>query len=225
MIRPYLMLLGCLSLAASELMTVLQTTEDISKFEPSSGAELSNSSLLGQKKVTICARFLTHQLTTHMYDKPFQDLLIMKPLYLLYNEWSPDIKSATYVGSYHSFDIWDLGVWNHVCIMLNAESGILETMINGKKKLSVKGYKPDQSTLSNNLTIMALPFSHGFHRSLFGRMTDVNIWSHSFTNEEARAWTTCKTAEGGDMVNWASAGWRAIGLEEVQVERAEVCKN
>lgn len=55
-------------------------------------------------------------------------------------------------------------------------------------------------------------------------MTDVNIWSRAFSDEEAVAWNRFEMEGGGDLVDWSTAQWSAVGLEKVQVDRAEVCR-
>ena len=68
-------------------------------------------------------------------------------------------------------------------------------------------------------------YSHGspYSYSMFGAMTDVNIWKRSLTQSEVEQWSRCEVERGGDLVDWNTAEWEAVGLQERQVPREEVC--
>ena len=55
-------------------------------------------------------------------------------------------------------------------------------------------------------------------------MTDVNIWNRSLTDTEVMEWTQCKMDKGGNLLDWSTAEWTAFGLEEVWVDKEEICK-
>ena len=203
-------------------MTVLQTSSDLSQFDSVSGAELYNSSLLGHKQVTVCARFFNHQFTSQTY---LNILVYRQTLQLLTSKKIAinDIRGVTRVDRPILFKVWDIRMWNHACILLDASSGTVKTVINGRTVANTN-FSFDHSLLAGNLTMMAYPKGEGFSHSFFGRLTDVNIWSRSLTEEEVAAWTLCHDSGGGDLVDWRTATWGARGLKEVQVEREEVCR-
>ena len=203
-----------LSTVSTSLVTVLETTSDLGAFDPHIGAEVDNSSTLGHIQVTVCARFLIYQFTSH----PSQCLLWWDKEGIYSSS-----KAVASFGAYHSFPIWDIQVWNHVCIILDSVSADLRIVLNGETVLDVH-LEADISPLDKNLSIMGKPSTSGYLYSMFGRMTDVNMWSRSLTEVEAVAWTLCRTMEGGDLVDWRTATWEARGLQEVQVEREEVCR-
>ena len=196
--RLFLLCLCFLSVVSSELIKVLQTSNDLSVFSPGSGAELRNSSLVGQKQVTICARFMTHQFIKN------QHILAVNDMYLL-----------------HTAGFWAA----ETCIMLNSALGTVKTMLNGEVMFLFEDYNQQHINLTKNLVLMARPSpGGGFDMSMFGRISDVNIWSRELTEIDVHAWTNCDMLEGGDMVNWRTATWDTKGLEEVQLEREKVCK-
>ena len=217
-VRIWIALCGII-LVSSEMLTVLQTSDDLSKINPNTGAELLDSSLYGLEKVTICARFVTHQFNL--------DLVALLSLPRLYPLWSFS-GTLDIVGHAHGgeFTIWDLKVWNHICILLDSTADMLQTTMNGETVLKMEKYGSygyTHSDIHNNLAVMGLKKEIGFASSSFGRMTDVNIWSHSLTEKETLAWTSCDVREGGDLLDWRTASWRAVGLQEVQVEREQIC--
>ena len=224
MVNNFLLFFCILNYVHGAYVTVLQTSESVSKFEPYAGAELLNTSLFGQNDVTICTRFFTYQFTTHKYDKPYQNILVLKKQYLLYSKWviKNTIVGRAWIEYSHNFGVWDLGVWNHVCVMLNSDNGTVRTVLNEKTIINMNDYGGMHSKENTNVFIMGDPSATGFVHSLFGRIADVNIWSHGFTEDEARAWTRCELNEEGDILDWRTATWRAKGLQEVKVDREEV---
>ena len=118
-----LLFLCCLSSVFSSQLTVLKTTSDLAVFDPHTGAQLDNSSFLGQKQVTICSRFFTYQFTTHQYENPMQSLLILRGAGGISNKWQEyELTGLATLGGWFEFPIWDVKVWNHVCIMLDSFS-------------------------------------------------------------------------------------------------------
>ena len=69
--------------SVTEQRKALKTLGDLSTFRPNTGAELGSSSLMGQEDVTICARFVTYQFTTHLYKSPLQVVLQLGAVTLL----------------------------------------------------------------------------------------------------------------------------------------------
>ena len=197
-----LIFLCCLSPVCSEPLTVLESPQNVSDFVPTSGAALHNSSLQGQKQITMCARFLNHQFTANNYQAL---LTIAQDHTILWSTWNPEINAGTSL-PLRLFKVWDLGVWNHVCCMLDSTLSQSQIILNGKTILLSNDYSTDHNTFpDHNLSIMGYPTKQSidltngsFVSSFFGRMTDVNIWSRIFTKEEAIAWTQCEKTEGGD---------------------------
>ena len=208
--------------AFSESMRVLQTTSDLSIFKSNSGAELDGSSLFGHRQATVCVRFLPHQFTSQQYQNT---LVYSSQLRLLAIRWisDTDIRGLTRVKKKFLFDIWDITIWNHACITIDSITGAVKTFMNGNIVMEENAFF-DHSQVADNLTMMNGTKEDTKFGSLFGRLTDVNVWSRCLTEEEAQAWTLCQEKDSGDLVDWRTATWRARGLQEVQVEREEVCR-
>ena len=97
-------------------------------------------------------------------------------------------------------------------------------LLNGRTLFLGENYKSGHIHSTKNIVIMAKPIpGGGFGRSFFGKITDVNIWSREFSEEDSQAWTNCEVMEGGDIVDWRRATWEARELEVVQLNREEVC--
>ena len=187
MVRLWLIIVCSLKPVSSVLLTVLQTPDDLSQFEANSGAVLANSSLFGHTDVTICARFLTYQ----FIDQKYQNVLVLKNLYLLYSEWNTnDVIGSTWTDYSHPFPVWDMRVWNHFCIMMSSKSRTMMSVLNGHIHIVDTDYGVDHSKIADNLTVMGSLIPNGFEGSFFGRVTDINIWSRVFNEEQAKKWTS-----------------------------------
>ena len=212
-------------------LIVIQTTGDLSKFQPGTGAELANSSLLGQEEVTICARFLTYQFTTHLYPWPYHvPLSYGEGLVSLFTSWSQegDLQAGLFTDTVSSLPVWELALWNHICIMVNSRSNFIQVVMNGETVLFDPKYGLEHNMFDKNLRIMGYPTKDGYESSLFGRMTDVNIWRQCFTEDEAKAWTNCDANGKGDLLDWRTASFTELlstsKLEEVVADQGEVCR-
>ena len=60
--------------------------------------------------------------------------------------------------------------------------------------------------------------------SVFGAMTDVNIWDRLMTQSEVEQWSRCELGAGGNMLDWNTAQWEAVGLQEEEVDIEKVCR-
>ena len=60
--------------------------------------------------------------------------------------------------------------------------------------------------------------------SVFGAMTDVNIWNRSLSQSEVEQWSRCELGVGGNLLDWNTAQWEAVGLQEEELDKEEVCR-
>ena len=213
--------------ACSCPLVVLQTTSDMSQFVPGSWAEILNSSLLGHTQVSLCARFYIYKFTND-YTNIFG---FGSSGSTMFSKWTSlgAIQGLMYAGNENTLPMWDPGVWNSVCVILDSDDKFVKVVMNGETVLIDNEYTSIHHKSNESLTIMALPEPYGYSSSMFGRMTDVNLWSRSLTEGEAEAWTgvDCQSAEssgGGDLVDWGTAAWRMSGLKEGTVERGQLCR-
>ena len=104
--------------------------------------------------------------------------------------------------------------WNHVCLSYQDVSSVTRIVSNGKVVLDEVDEDLKQSgavipdDFLNCLYIMGLaPVDREQYPSLFGKMTDVNIWDRSLGLDEMAAWINCSSDEGGNVINWNTAEW------------------
>ena len=191
----YCAFLPLLPLVSSSPLVVLQTTSDLSQFVADSGAQILKSSLLGHSQATICARFFIYRFRNEKYTTVFAFGSVPE----LFSRWTSfgTIEGLMNAGPLNRkpLPIWNPGVWNNVCLMLDTDNQVMKTVINGHTVLIDNTYTISHHKNNHSLTIMAFPTSNGVEDSMFGRMTDVNLWSRSLAEEEAQAWTKCHSLE------------------------------
>ena len=223
---------------------VLSSDQDVISHVPDSGAEVLHSSLAGQDTVTICVRFITYQFTHHGYGRwPAQVLLqIGDDKVLLFTaamtEQNPVYKCDSWAGKlWRNGDILfadhfntratvDLtpGVWNNYCITLSASNRYLRTVFNGKIIADQVDYDGYHLRKNQNLRVLGKYYAHGKYKySLFGAMTDINIWNRSLAQVEVEQWGRCELGAGGNLLDWDTAQWQAEGLESFSIEKKNIC--
>ena len=78
-----------------------------------------------------------------------------------------DVIGLVMLGGQHNFPIWDIEVWNHLCIMLDSVTENINLVMNGKTVLN-DNLKEDISILDHNLSLMGNPIHSGYILSFFG---------------------------------------------------------
>ena len=129
-------------IVSSEPIRVFQTSDDISQFNQHSGAQIKNSSLFGQEKATICARFLNYQFTGYDHQNIFSFGIfgVHMGSTTLFVEGEQN-GMFVFTGWVQYAPIWDLGVWNHICVLMDAEALTLKLIMNGEIVLIENKYE------------------------------------------------------------------------------------
>ena len=60
--------------------------------------------------------------------------------------------------------------------------------------------------------------------SLFGKMTDFNIWNKSFGIMKMVEWTRCNLKEDGNIVAWNKSEWEIVDLDLEEADENDVCQ-
>ena len=223
-------------------LRVLTSGRELAEHKPDySGAELLHSSLAGQDTLTICARFKAFQFTYQgSSDRPYQALLTLGGESLFgsvsMTDEKPHYKSkagdlwrngdvALYeFGTLSTVD-WTPGVWNSACFGLSISRKLNQVWFNGKMIKSNNIISSLESFVSQGkpLSLMGDPEYGNYSYSFFGAMTDVNIWNRSLSLSEVEQWSRCELESGGNLLDWNTAQWEAVGLQEEETEKDEVC--
>ena len=210
-----------------------------------SGATLLHSSMAGQDTVTICARFNTYQFVHKGYGPyPDQGLVdLAEGSFFFYSgamtEENPyykaragrhwqngDVLLFQYGSPLQRVD-WRPGVWSTACLSQSISRELNNIWFDGniiKKDDRIVDFK-EALGKNNNIVIMAFKLKGHYSHSMFGAMTDINIWNRSLSQSEVEQWAQCELGSGGNLLDWTTAQWEAVGLQEVEMDKDEVCRN
>ena len=145
----------------------------------------------------------------------------------------------------HTFIPWPVMEWHHVCFSYENNSSTITVLSNGGthlERITLENLNKNPTELPseffNNLFIMrranivvrkkffpGLSQPNRKFKSMFGKMTDVNIWNYSMTLEVMKSWTKCNSESGGgNVINWETAEWATWDLEVENVDKFEICQ-
>ena len=226
---------------------VLSSGKDVASHKEGSGAKLLHPSLVGQESLTFCARFNVYQLFYQGYHKPGQAHLMLGGHSLLVSaamkEERNDYKTMAGVdwkngdvGFLYEYGVpdetlikanWTPGVWNSACFVLNnrREKKQNQVWFNGE---ILKEYNNIDSNLkedeNKSLILMGYLKDGKYYQSMFGAMTDVNIWNSALQQSKVGQWSRCELGVGGNLLDWAGARLDTQGLKQTQVDKSVVCQ-
>ena len=187
-----------------------------------SGAEFLSSSLKGMQEVSLCARFYTYQFG---HDNMWQHYLGYDFPPLLF---SAGLKYGA-EGNIGAFDVlippWKIQEWNTVCYLISHKYRVYQIVMNGEIVGEERTEILNFGKTEENLGLMGWKRMGGFIYSVFGEMADINIGDRVLNPHEVRDWEECRIIGGGNKVDWSTATWVAVGLEEIVIEKEEVCKD
>ena len=92
-----------------------------------------------------------------------------------------------------------------------------KTYLNGDLVYQTLEFQ-ETNTEDVNLAIMGQMKYQSYEYSLFGRMSDVNIWNRSFSDDEIIRWTHGKDRKKGNVLEWNPDLWNKVGLDEVMID-------
>ena len=210
-------------------LKVFSTTDDIEKFVVGGRATLTTPPNASIEDITICYRFLQFSNLNnqfHIIDGRF--LNVVETALIYFGTWKQS-KSLEFMGQ--SFTIiaeWRPLVWNTMCMSYETKSSnIIITSNNLIMRFDVekelkKKLIPEK--LLKNLTLMGGTGVYANSSAMFGKMTDVNIWSYAMTVEELKAWMNCKKNLSGNVIDWETAEWEIKEIKWEVINKSEVCK-
>merc|ERR1712241_81423 len=131
---------------------------------------------------------------------------------------------------------YDLMVWRHSCFSLSRSSGKFKLFENGQKvaeKVSVS-IKESLEKLSRKPSLFTLGCYYrnsGYQfMSMYGSVTDAQMFSRELTDKEMTDVTSCKSFLNGDIIQWDRESWQLkspfqTSKEEVLDLEKDVCKS
>lgn len=115
------------------------------------------------------------------------------------------------------FPIWKPRIWNGFCLRLNNTDNSL--FVNNEFIAS----KKEQAIFWHNISEIVMMSSKGsYQNSLFGAMTDVNIWNRTLSDVEVKQFQRCGNVDGSH-VGWSPEillHQRGLSLQHLGTDQA-----
>jgi hypothetical protein len=131
--------------------------------------------------------------------------------------------------------VWPPMRWQHICITYDNKTGIIK--ISNQEKLT-STYSPKKANSTINIKAITLMKTiiieanktedrdeNDKSGSMVGRITDLNIWNISFSENEMTKWLNCKDTQKGNILAWESSSWILENVTESDLVMSEICKN
>ena len=126
----------------------------------------------------------------------------------------------------------NLQVWRHTCLSIDFTTGHVKRVENGLVRFKTQSNQIRQ--LGDTMNIVAAgcyyrPNGLTKYQSMYGRVTDVQMFSRILSDEEMEDISGCKRRGVGDILDWDSASWikrgpkQTIRRENLDFEKF-VCK-
>ena len=98
---------------------------------------------------------------------------------------------------------------NTVCIIASSSDMFYRTIVNGVLVYEGLDYQEHHEEKDKNLFFMGekIDNNENFTASLFGRMSDINLWNTTLSYREVTVWEECKLDKGGNIIDWETADW------------------
>ena len=197
---------------------------------------LKNSALSDLEDVTICARFNTYQFSMSDTEDLYQQIIanskndsyfqILGSFSAFNCEKNPKLGSegttyykgelgemwrygATYGNIYLGsgvqevyFPAWKPQIWKSFCAVASLRHKLFSLYIDNDLLFHTTNYIDGHKRINNDLTLMDM---------MKGAMTDVNIWKGIMKKDKMSDWMSCKSTDGGDLLDWGNASIELVG--------------
>ena len=107
----------------------------------------------------------------------------------------------------------DLQIWRHTCFTFDFDTGETKLVENGKVRF--KSQSNDIQKLGSTMNHVAAGCfyrtSGTGYQSMYGRVTDVQIFGNVLSDTELEEITGCRARREGDVLSWDTAKWVISG--------------
>ena len=112
-----------------------------------------------------------------------------------------NVVGAMYLeGVYVPFPAWPMGLWNSVCLLAGSEQNYYELLVNSQSVFRTLHYQGQHRAANGENLLLMGRFKKGkFEHSMFGSLTDVNIWDSNLSLEEIKQWKSFSPTVRGNI--------------------------
>ena len=126
----------------------------------------------------------------------------------------------------------DFQIWRHSCISIDSELGEVKLFENGALRFEGKSEVLVKLTSITHVAAGCFYYfkSSGVpgYMSMFGKVTDLQIFSEILSEDEMKKITSCENRKEGDILSWNQAKWMLSGNGNIEKEmlnlQEDVCK-
>ena len=143
---------------------------------------------------------------------------------------------------------WDMKEWNSACLNLDTNQRTVKFYLNSVQL--VLGEINESIANENNLIELETNFFSDlrlmggsypelrelipglgsgdddyYGLSMFGKITDINIWNKSLKPDEVINWSQCKGNLYGNIIDWVPTYWEVKGFREDNINKVDLCSN
>ena len=108
----------------------------------------------------------------------------------------------------------DLQIWRHSCFTIDFESGHVTLVENGKVRIKTQSDKIKKLGGTMNHVSAGCLYHPSEYLSMYGRVTDLQIFGRILSDQEMEEITGCKSRKDGDILSWDSARWIMSGTNQ-----------
>ena len=134
--------------------------------------------------------------------------------------------SSYFEVQYKFFPIWKPDAWNTFCSTYNSQTKKFDMYTNNKLVFSYENVEFVKNPAQNNI-ILLNAFSFAVNDYIYpfdGAITDLQIWSRIFNDEDIQNWSACNGVEPGDFFQWENAKFEFTGdIETLEVKKSVIC--
>ena len=127
---------------------------------------------------------------------------------------------------YYFFPTWKPNVWISFCSIYNWDSKMLKVNVNNQLAFQINNLQTE-TKYSNSNVILLNAYSYASNAYIYpfdGSVTDVNIWSRAFSDEESEKWSKCNFDKEGTVLDWNKAKFKIHGNIDVEeIDQADAC--
>ena len=133
-------------------------------------------------------------------------------------------------GGWGELSPWPPLTWHHICLTFNHTTGIVQIVNQEGLSWELVRERDDSTIRMKSVTIMKQDDNEQREEggldsfSMVGRLTDLNVWNTTFSEENMIEWLGCKNSSQGNILAWETSLWILENLTESQVSMYEICK-
>ena len=119
----------------------------------------------------------------------------------------------------------DVQIWRHSCLSLDFETGDIKLVENGEILYKSNSTSLIKLSMLSDVTVGCYYYKPSGLMSMYGRATDMQMFSKVLSDKYMKQITNCKKRMEGDILNWDKTDWITRGNGNLGQESLEFEEN